>query len=314
MLSRVADSLYWIGRYSERIETNAHIISTQLDHMIENSRDHSNYAIEWSTILKITGYFDDYVSRHDGYYLQKMLQYLLSDCNNYNSIISIISSIRNNARNTRDILPNELWEEWNDLYLSIQGNQNKKYTIIRTNEFLSQVRKTSLTASGVIESLMSRDEHYLFVTIGKWVERAEKTAIIISELLENEEQLTSDFITTFSLRLTHTFEEYTRRTRDRSDRKVLNFLIGDLRSSRSIAYCIEKIKLAILEVENNTIEPYAIDMLSAIEKLEDIVKVDASTLTLESCKEWVKDIRQQCTNFGPIFCKTYYMTPPILVV
>lgn len=313
MLSRVADSLYWIGRYSERTETNAHIISTQLDRMIENSADHTNYEIEWSTILKITGYYDDYKSRYDGYYLQKMLQYVLSDKNNFNSIKSTISSIRSNARNTRDILPNELWEEWNDLYLSIQSNPTRVYTIIGTNDFLNQVRKTSLTSSGVIETLMSRGEHYLFLTIGKWLERAEKTAIIISELLEKEEQLTSDFSATFSLRLTHSFEEYTRRTRDRSATKVLNFLIGDLKSSRSIAYCIEKIKQSILEVENNRLEPYAVEMFNAIEQLEEMLHVDASTLTLASCKKWVEDIREQCTNFGPIFCKTYYMTPPILV-
>ncbi|HWK23477.1 MAG TPA: alpha-E domain-containing protein [Ureibacillus sp.] len=313
MLSRVADSLYWIGRYCERTETNAHILTTRLDHMIELSREDSNYRFEWEAIIKICGYFNDFKNKHDGYYLKKMIRYLLCDNENLNSITSMVESYRMNARNTRDLLPNELWEEWNDLYLSIKEKDKEETSIISTYDFLSNIRKSSLTASGIIDSLMTRDECYLFLKIGKWIERAEKTAIIINELLEYEEQFTDDFIATYSLQLTHSFEEYTRRSRNRSKQKVLNFLVGDLKCSRSIAHSIHKIKEAILEVENGKIEVYAVEMFEALAKLEDILQVDTSSLTQEACKEWVKDIRDQCTNFGPIFSKTYYLTPPILV-
>lgn len=313
MLSRVADSLFWMGRYSERTETNAHIIYTQLEHMIEHSRENSTYEIEWSTILKICGYFDDYQSRYNGYYLQKMINYLIFDQNNLNSITSTTTSIRMNARNTRDIIPNELWEEWNDLYLSIQNVEHDMNSIISTNLFLTGVRKTSLTATGVIYSRMTRDECFLFLTIGKWLERAEKTAIILSEILDEEEELTCDFISNFSLRLTHSNEEYARRTRNRSLHKVLNFLIGDLKCSRSIAYAVEKIKLAIFEVESGKSESYSIQLFDALINLEKCIQVDAGTLSKEECKEWVRSIKAQCINFGPIFSKTYYLTPPILV-
>ena len=313
MLSRVADSLYWIGRYSERTETNAHILSTQLVHMIELSNEDKSYEIEWETIIKICGYHDEYSGRYNGYYLQKMIQYLLCDVKNYNSITSLIKSIRMNARNTRDILPNELWEEWNDQYLSIKSKEHRDYSIIATQEFLNTIRKASLTSSGIIDTLMTRDECYLFLKIGKWLERAEKTAIILNELLDKEEQLTGDFTSTFALQLTHALEEYTRRSRDRSNRKVLNFLIGDLKSSRSIAFSIQKIKEAVLEFENGKIEDYAIEMFEALAKLENCLKRDTTLLTIDQCKAWVKDIREQCTHFGPIFSKTYYLTPPILV-
>lgn len=313
MLSRVADSLYWIGRYSERTESNAHILSTQLEHMIELSTEDKNYEIEWETIIKICGYHNEYSSRYNGYDLQKMIQYLLCDVENYNSMTSMVESIRMNARNTRDILPNELWEEWNDLYLSIKSKERKDYSIIATQEFLYSIRKASLTASGIIDSLMTRDECYLFLKIGKWLERAEKTAIILNELLEQEGQLKGDFTATFSLQLTHALEEYTRRSRDRSNRKVLNFLIGDLKTSRSIAFSAQKIKEAIIEVENGKTEVYTADMFEALTELENSLQIDTTLLSTEQCRKWVKDIREQCTSFGPIFSKTYYLTPPILV-
>ncbi|HWL11349.1 MAG TPA: alpha-E domain-containing protein [Ureibacillus sp.] len=313
MLSRVADSLYWIGRYSERTETNAHILSTQLDHMIELSRSDANYEADWATIIKICGYFDEYRSKYDGYDLEKMIEYLLCDAENFNSITSMVESIRMNARNTRDILPNVLWEEWNDLYLSIKSTKHKDYSIILTNEFLNAIRKSFLTSSGIIDTLMTRDECFIFLKIGKWIERAEKTAIILNELLEKEEQLTRDFTATFALQLTHAFEEYTRRSRDRSNRKVLNFLISDMKCSRSIAHSIHQIKQAVIEVENGKYQDYSEEMFHALSKLEVSLQVDTALLTAGQIKQWVKDISKQCTDFGPIFCRTYYLTPPILI-
>ena len=79
MLSRVADSLYWLGRYAERTETNAHIIYTQMDHMLEQSREDSSYEKEWDCVLRICGYIDDYKERYEGYHLKQMNYYLLFD-------------------------------------------------------------------------------------------------------------------------------------------------------------------------------------------------------------------------------------------
>ena len=109
MLSRVADSLYWLGRYSERTETNAHIISTQIEHMLEQNRNDSDYEKEWHIVIDICGYIEQYKLVYDSYYFQQMVHYLLIDLSNYNSIQSLITNIRNNARNARNVIPNDLW-------------------------------------------------------------------------------------------------------------------------------------------------------------------------------------------------------------
>ena len=97
MLSRVADSLYWLGRYSERTYTNAYITSVQIDQMLELGPSEKSYEQHWHTILSICGYIDDYESRYEGYQISQMLYYLISDHQNYNSIDSLLTSIRNNA-------------------------------------------------------------------------------------------------------------------------------------------------------------------------------------------------------------------------
>lgn len=88
-----------------------------------------------------------------------------------------MSAIRENARVTRDSIPTELWELQNAFYLSlkeeIMGRQ-MPIPIIVLNSFLQNVRKTSLTVTGLIEGSMDRDLPFYFMQVGKWMERAEK--------------------------------------------------------------------------------------------------------------------------------------------
>ena len=316
MLSRVADSLYWLGRYAERIETNAHIIYTQMDHMLEQSREDSSYKKEWDCVLRICGHIEDYKERYEGYYLKQMNYYLLFDENNFDSISYLIKSIRNNARNARDIIPNELWEEWNEFYLAMQnGAFPIEFSVPNTAIFLGRLRKTALSATGIIDSLMTRDECFQFLKIGKWIERSEKTAIIAHELLENQnkDSLNREFAINFGLQLTNTLEEYNRRFRSRKPDEVLNFIVGDIKCTRSIAYGLRKIKKTVLDIEESKIRLYANEMFQALEELEQLVQIDSTSLTIEERREWIDTIGDKLTSFGPIFSKTYYLTAPILV-
>lgn len=314
MLSRVGDSLYWLGRYSERTETNAHIIGTHIEHMLEQGLSDGAYVIEWHNALTICGYFDDYSARYEGYYLQEMLHYLLFDQANYNSIDSLIKSIRSNARNTRDLIPNELWEEWNELYLSMEKKiGTEDYTVLKTTAFLSKVRKTSLIATGIIDSLMTRDECFQFVKIGKWIERSEKTALILLSLLESEDDSSNKSSNTSSLQLTNSFDEYTRRYRTRTSEEVLNFLVNDTKCTRSVAYGVNKIKRTILDIEEDIVRPYTKLLFETLEELEFILQKDAAQMNIKQRKEWIKAIHTSCTKFGPIFSCTYYLNAPILV-
>lgn len=313
MLSRVADSLYWLGRYSERIETNAYIVSTQIDQMLEHGHTERQYEQQWCAVLDICGYMEDYKQTINRYELEAMLRYLLTDTQNYNSIHTLLESIRNNAKNTRDCIPNELFEEWNTFYLQHKNEPFDDYSVLSTTNHLNYVRKTALTATGIIDSIMTRDESFLFLKIGKWLERSEKTALIILKMMEMEDDPSRHFAATTCLQLTNSFEEYTRRTRDRESEKVLNFLVGDTKCSRSVAYGLRKIKRTLLDIESETVRPYAADLFEALDQLEDLVQLNAGRMTVSERKEWIRLIHARCIQFGPIFSKTYYLTAPILV-
>lgn len=314
MLSRVADSLYWLGRYSERVYTNAHITSVQIDQMLELGRTEKLYEQKWHAILSICGYINEYEKRYEGYQNDQMLYYLIADEQNYNSIYCLLTKIRNNVKNTRNCIPNTLFEEWNSIYLSMQHSLlQQPFNELESISYLVKVRRKALTATGIIDSLMTRDECFQFVKIGKWLERSEKTALILLKLLENDSMLQQDFAVNTALQLTNTFDEYSRHTRLRDANKVLDFLIGDVKCSRSVAYGIKKIRNAILEIENHEIRSYTKELIEVIDYLEQIVSQNASQMTHIEQKQWVKDIHQQCIMLGPIFSKIYYLTEPILV-
>lgn len=313
VLSRVADSLYWLGRYSERIYTNAYIISVQIDQMLELGRTEKQYEQQWYSILSICGYIDDFENRYEGYDSNQMLYYVIVDRGNYNSIYCLLESIRNNVKNTRDCIPNALFEEWNSIYLAMQESPlQQPINDLESMDYLVKVRKKALTATGIIDSLMTRDECFQFVKIGKWLERSEKTALIILKLMENE-YLHQDFAINMTLQVTNTFESYSRQSRSRDVDKVLNFLIGDINCSRSVAYGIKKIKSTIFEIEQHVIRSYTKQLFEVIDRLEQLISLKATNMTHLERKQWVKEIHQQCMMLGPIFSKTYYLTEPILV-
>jgi uncharacterized alpha-E superfamily protein len=314
MLSRVADSLYWVGRYAERTETNTHILAMQLESMLEYSQLDGKYRNDWQNIVRICGYFDDYNSRYHTLNKEDLIYYLLNDIVNYNAINILLGKIRENAKNARDIIPNELWEVWNELYLQMPQYEQYDNSLLNTMDQLMQIRRACLTATGVIDSLMTRDEGFLFLKIGKWLERSEKTALTIYHLMQhNEKTLEKEFAISLGLKLTNVQEEFTRRTRKRDSDQILNFLMGDLKCTRSVAYGMKKIKTTIYDIENGKQQIYATQLFLAIEEIEQLVQIDASTLSYEERIQWVDSIRTKCTELGPIFSRTYYLTPPILV-
>lgn len=313
MLSRVADSLYWLGRYGERVETNTHILATQLEYMLEHSARDRHVVDLCKKIVAICGYDEDFKARYEEITQETLIHYVLCDDKNYNAILPLIHNIRDNARNTRDIIPNELWEVWNELYLNLPSCK-PNMSVLSTMEQLMSVRKTSLSAAGVIDSLMTRDEGFLFLKIGKWLERSEKTALIISHLLESSaSDLQREIAIDHALKLTNSQDDYLRRHRKLNRMDILNFLVSDLKSTRSVAYGIRKMKATIVDIENGEKRAYSAQLFDALDELEQLVQTDAHALTYEERLNWIHTIRLKCTQLGPIFAKTYYLTPPILV-
>ena len=312
MLSRVADALYWIGRYSERIETNAYITTTQLEHTLEYNVNDELKELEWKAIIKICGYYDEYKKLYPTYNVDDCIYYLLFDRSNLNSIESLVESVRFNLKNARDIIPNMLWETWHDIHLTVQSFSQHAVSMMEISAFLNEIRLLCLTTTGIVESLMTRDESYMFLKIGKWLERSEKTAIITKKILEQTKEYNSTFASNYALLLTNSLEDFNRRFRIDASVDTLQYLIADQKCTRSVYYGIKKIHGTIVELQDGTYKTYTDELFKHLYDLKRLLKKDYTSNSIDEKLKWLIDIQQKCIALGPIFTKTYYLTKPIL--
>ncbi|MBO2534718.1 alpha-E domain-containing protein [Rummeliibacillus suwonensis] len=309
MLSRVAGSLFWMARYSERTAANTHIIHTQFVQMLEESGLDTTYLEDWTVILNVCGSSKEFFDTYDKLSVRNLSHYLLYSKENFNSLIHTISSIRENARMTRDIIPHALWEEWNGLYLSLKDDpQSPIFSLLEINRFLEKINHTSLTSTGIINTLMSRDEGYHFLKIGRWIERAEKTMIILNELLQKKEHEIRKCTATYSLQLTQTLEDFSKKHRICNTDSVLNYLIKDATCTHSLSYCIQHMKQSISVLEQNNNNCRLSPLLQELQAIRQAISsVDIATMSIEQQKICIGSFLTHCIMLGSVFSKAYYL-------
>jgi uncharacterized alpha-E superfamily protein len=180
MLSRVAENLYWMGRYLERAENTARFINSTTQVLLDLPRD---AAFGWDVLLKVAG-LDQIFAEHHPQLAQadedSIVSFLIEDESNPSSILSGIHNARENARTVREVLPMELWERINSLYLYIRDNAARaKIGRGPRNEVLQGVIGRRESIIGLLTGSMSRDVAYQFIKLGRNLERADMTTRIV---------------------------------------------------------------------------------------------------------------------------------------
>jgi uncharacterized alpha-E superfamily protein len=172
MLSRIAESLFWIGRYVERADDTARILDICLHLILE---DASMEASACRSMFEVMGrpISDDEVG------VREVLQKLAYDQQSPSSITGALAAARVNARSARDSVSSELWEALNLTFLDL-SEQRRRAQRAGTHRFFQWVRERAALVSGIADSTMSRDEGWLFLVLGRSIERADMTARLIT--------------------------------------------------------------------------------------------------------------------------------------
>lgn len=171
MLSRIAEALFWIGRYVERGDGTARLLDVHLQLLLEDPRAEEGSTC--STLLAVMGapaVEGRPATRED------VVRRLVLDREHTASIAHSIGAARENARRAREIISTELWETLNE-------TNNRVPTRVpadRTHTFFHWVRTRSALAFGLVDSAMSRDEAWLFFSLGRSLERADMTSRLIT--------------------------------------------------------------------------------------------------------------------------------------
>ena len=182
MLSRIAESLYWIGRYVERAEDTARITDVTYHHTLEMGASEEAQARRcrhWEALLAIVGDAERFAATHAEANEQTVPPYLTFAADNPNAIVACIARARENARAMRPQLASEMWEVLNRFHLELQrraAGGEAPLGVANAHLFYRSIKEFSHLFQGITDSTMPREEGWYFLQAGKFLERAEKTA------------------------------------------------------------------------------------------------------------------------------------------
>ncbi len=180
MLSRVANSLYWMSRYIERAENIARIVDVNLQLLLDyRSLDDKGLAAYWVPIVQTTGDEELFFKLYPEANGQTVTEFLVFRPDNTNSIISSIALARESARMVRDQITIEIWEELNRLYLFIHSDGARQMWGESPYEFFQEIKASSLHLQGLSNATVVHNEGWQFMQVGKYLERADKTTRIL---------------------------------------------------------------------------------------------------------------------------------------
>ena len=235
ILARHAESMLWVGRYLERVETTARCLQCEANSIIHLAPEEAMDELErLALVLGLDEQLPQIKNMTDRF---QVATFLLSDPGNKGSVVSMAEAVRENLRTARERVPIELWEEANALYLQLRVVRSAcPETFQDFHEVFLMVRRFCLSLNGVLSEVMDRDEGYTFVVLGRMLERSIFTISLLQAYITDTCGL-SDLTTV--LRLACSLQAYRRRHGHNPDPDVATkFLLTAADLPRSLLSCL----------------------------------------------------------------------------
>ncbi|HTW75129.1 MAG TPA: alpha-E domain-containing protein [Steroidobacteraceae bacterium] len=256
MLARTVENVYWLARYLERAEDTARLISVHTHLLLDLP---AAVAPGWLPLIDITGsraLFDE--RRGAGAQRaeeREVVYFLVADRGNPGSIVHSLSTVRENARTLRDVLPAESWEEFNGFFMRFSEELPTGLARRDRFEFLKRSVLISQTLTGMLEGTMSRNQAHTFMALGRDLERADMTSRVIDvrcAQLRPDAAEPQAFETVQWMSVLHTlsgYEMYRLARRTRVERAgVLEFALRDTQFPRSCLTCLRDMQRCLEEL------------------------------------------------------------------
>ncbi len=244
MISRVADHCFWLGRYLERAENIARVLSATRTLALDAELPPRQC---WGPVVTVSGEEEAFAKRFgaeanaDGEVVES---YLTWDEENFTSLRASVAALRDNARSIRDVVSLEAWEPMNELHLWLLGPAARSEYAQHRFGFYSRIRQATQLALGLMRSTMLHDLGLDFIWLGVMLERGSQTARMLDVHHHGlEGQATSKVVETAlwlaTLRACSGFEPFMKRARGQiSGLAIASFLICEPRFPRSLRYCL----------------------------------------------------------------------------
>ncbi|MFM7631742.1 MAG: alpha-E domain-containing protein [Betaproteobacteria bacterium] len=257
MLSRTADHLFWMARYTERAENTARMLDVNIQtQLLPQSVEAAEQS--WRALLGISELLPAFDAKYGILSRKDVLDFMVCDPMNPSSIVSCLTSARENARAVRGTLTTEVWETQNTTWLEMAGLLKDGMLDRDPSEFFEWVKHRSHLSRGVTIGTMLKDEAFYFIRLGTFLERADNTARLLDVKFHGAdgEQLTASEMDFYHwaavLRSVSAFETYRKTYRDViTPERVAELLILRGEMPRSLMACLTEVVNNLEQVRND---------------------------------------------------------------
>jgi len=315
MLSRVAESVYWMSRYIERAENVARAVGVNLKLEI----DLTGIAEEqWDPMIKVAGDAEGFAARYDGPTRASVIEFLTFDRKNPNSVVSCVAQARENARTVREMISSEMWEEINGFYLTLTAAGARDRAIRDATEFFTEVQRTSHLIEGTKNETMEHGEAWHFSRLGRFMDRADQTTRILDVkyflLLPSAADVgtpVDDLQWSALLRSTSGFEAYRRAHGLVSSESVVMFLLFDREFPRSVHHCVTHAQSSLHMVTGNPQRRFANKAEQALGRLvSELDYTDAKEVVAAGLHEFLDELQDRFNRVGDAITTTFFRIDP----
>lgn len=313
MLSRVAESIFWMSRYVERAENTARFIDVNSRLILDMPMD---ISLQWEPIIRVTGDSELFTSQYSSANQENVVNFLVFEQNYPNSIISCVNKARENARTIREIISTEMWQCINEFHLFLSDPAAQKEASASPNSFFNKIKNYSQLLAGVRESTMFHNEGWDFSRMGRFLERADKTSRILDMkyfiILPEVDYVGTAFDTlqwAALLRSASALDMYRKRYKQISPSDIAQFLFFDSDFPRSVRYCLKKCDQSMHDITGaprgsySTLAERQLGMLQAEIEYADIDEIMEAGL-----HEYIDNFQSKLNRVGEAVASSFFAT------
>jgi uncharacterized alpha-E superfamily protein len=316
MLSRVANSIYWLSRYTERAENVARFIDVNLQMILDLP---GGSGEQWQPLVIITGDDADFDRRYGQATRENVIRFLAFDANNPNSILSCTRAARENARTVRDTISPEMWEQINTCYLMVNAAAGDREIMEQPYGFFTEVKKASQLFDGIADATMLHGEGWHFYRTGRLMERADKTSrlldvkyFILLPSVAHVGTTLDDIQWSAVLRSASAFEMYRKRHGHIAPDKVVDFLLLDDEFPRSVNYCLNGANQSLHAISGTPIGTYRNRAEQQMGQLRaELAYADVHEIIARGLHEFLDELQSMMNRVDIMVYETFFAQRPL---
>lgn len=310
MLSRIADSLFWLSRYMERGDCLMRVVRTNYI-LSFDAGNHTDFS--WRDVISLFAYTNDETVLAEGDNDGSALKYLLADTRNPNSMKVLITRARENARGVQDNITKEVWERVNQIYHVVnRPTLVEEITGSRALETIDTLSERSLIFYGVTDSTMPRGQGWNFMMLGKFIERCLLTIDTTQahfRKVNHQSNTPQDILFWKNLLLSLSgYELYLKTyTRAQHNMSVIDHIVFNRNFPRSLIYSLGRIKRYLDEIAEDTKMDGSLSLQKTFGRICSKVEfADMNTIQDEGLLHFLNALRSDVISFSNKLTRIYF--------